>query len=55
MFPELVRQRTLTVLVKTLREQHRIGRMLTGVILRHTTADGLANDVPLKLGATLND
>ena len=43
-FPEFDRQRTLTSLVKTLREQHRVGRMLTGVVLRNATADGLAND-----------
>lgn len=44
LFPVFDRQRTLTGLVKTLREQHRVGRMLTGVVLRHATADGLAND-----------
>lgn len=44
LFPEFDRQRTLTNLVNTLREQHRVGRMLTGVVLRHATADGLAND-----------
>lgn len=44
LFPEFDRQRTLTGLLKTLREQHRVGRMLTGVILRNATADGLADD-----------
>ena len=44
LFPEFDRQRTLTNLVNTLREQHRVGRMLTNAILRHATADGLAND-----------
>lgn len=43
-FPEFDRQRTLTSLVTSLREQHRVGRMLTGVVLRNATADGLAND-----------
>ena len=44
LFPEFDRQRTLTSLVQSLREQHRVGRMLTGVVLRKATADGLAND-----------
>jgi hemerythrin-like domain-containing protein len=44
LFPDFDRQGRLTSLVKTLREQHRVGRMLTGVILRQATADGLADD-----------
>lgn len=44
LFPEFDRQRTLTTLVKTLRDQHRLGRALTGVVLRHATADGIAHD-----------
>lgn len=44
LFPEFERQRTLTGLVKSLREQHRVGRALTDVVLMQATADGLAND-----------
>lgn len=43
LFPEFDRQRQCVDLVRTLRAQHRIGRALTGVILRHATADGLAD------------
>lgn len=45
LFPEFERQRKLTSLVKSLREQHRVGRSLTGIILRNATADGLASDI----------
>lgn len=31
--------------LQALQEQHRVGRMLTGVVLRHATADGLADAV----------
>lgn len=44
LFPEFDRQRSHASLVGTLRDQHRIGRALTGVLLRHATADGLANE-----------
>lgn len=44
LFPEFDRQRKLTSLVNSLREQHRVGRALTGVVLRNATADGLANE-----------
>lgn len=44
LFPEFDRQRTVSELVKTLREQHRVGRMLTSVVMSNATADGLAND-----------
>lgn len=43
-FPEFEQQSKLGDLVKTLREQHRIGRLLTDVILRNANADGLSNE-----------
>lgn len=45
LFPEFDRHREHAKLVQTLREQHRVGRSLTGVVLRHATADGLTDEV----------
>lgn len=44
LFPEFDGHREHAKLVQTLREQHRVGRALTGVVLRHATAGGLADD-----------
>lgn len=44
-FPEFERHREHGALVATLRHQHRVGRVLTGVILEHATEAGLANAV----------
>lgn len=44
LFPEFDRHGIHTALVKTLREQHRIGRSLTGFVLGNATEQGLAKD-----------
>lgn len=44
LFPEFDRHVVLGSLVKTLREQHRVGRALTGIVLRHATEEGLADE-----------
>lgn len=44
LFPAFDQRHEHADLIKTLREQHRVGRLLTGFILRNATEEGFADD-----------